>query len=522
MPVLQADNISYQFDNGDRLFESLSLAIKSQRIGLVGRNGVGKSILAAILSGALPPSSGTITRAKSMAIYRQQPSHLLASDLSIAQFLGQADVLEALKHVESGDCSAHWFDVIGEQWDLPQQLTQQLNAIGLPADPHFACAKLSGGQLARLQLWQLLSSPLELLILDEPSNHLDGAAKQWLLEAMRAFKGAILLISHDRLLLREMEEIWQLSSLGLQVFGGNYDVYAEQKRYESQALERQLTSLDKQQRQLVIQAQRNREKAQQRAAQGNKLRKSGSQATSLLDFQQDRATARSANRTKNQQRRQVHLETKQQSLKARKESISQQKLYLADTVNRPRHAVALFDVVLAFGCNQLINWQVKADEKVHLTGANGSGKSTLLKTLLGKLSLKQGSLQRSAPIYYLDQHFAVIVPQLSMLDNLLEQCDGMQAGEARTLLAGIGFRRECVFRLGGTLSGGEKMKLAMLIASHQPQQPLLLLDEPDNHLDLDSRIILAQALYDYRGGFILVSHDDDFATDSGVKRQIEL
>jgi ATPase subunit of ABC transporter with duplicated ATPase domains len=319
-----------------------------------------------------------------------------------------------------------------------------------------------------------------------------------------------------------MEEIWQLSSLGLQVFGGNYDVYAEQKRYESQALERQLSNLDKQQRQLVIQAQRNREKAQQRAAQGNKLRKSGSQATSLLDFQQDRATARSANRTKNQQRRQVHLETKQQALKARKESISQQKLYLADTANRSRHAVALFDAVLAFGRSKPINWQVRADEKVHLTGANGSGKSTLLKTLLGKLSLKQGSLQRSAPIYYLDQHFAVIVPQLSMLDNLLEQCDGMQAGEARTLLAGIDFRRESVFRLGGTLSGGEKMKLAMLIASHQPQQPLLLLDEPDNHLDLDSKIILAQALYDYRGGFILVSHDDDFATDSGVKRQIEL
>lgn len=331
MPVLQAENISYQFANGDRLFASLSFTIKSQRIGLVGRNGVGKSILAAILSGDLPPSSGTITRAKSMAIYRQQPSHLLASDLSIAQFLGKADVLEALKHVESGDCSVHWFDVIGEQWDLPQQLTQQLNAIGLPADPHFACAQLSGGQLARLQLCQLLSSPLELLILDEPSNHLDGAAKQWLLEAMRAFKGAILLISHDRLFLREMEEIWQLSSLGLQIFGGNYDVYAEQKRHESQALERQLTSLDKQQRQLVIQAQRNREKAQQRAAQGNKLRKTGSQATSLLDFQQDRATARSANRTKNQQRRQVHLETKQQALKARKESISQQKLYLADT-----------------------------------------------------------------------------------------------------------------------------------------------------------------------------------------------
>ncbi len=110
----------------------------------------------------------------------------------------------------------------------------------LPQDPYFPCAQLSGGQLARLQLWQLFEESAELLVLDEPSNHLDTHAKQWLIEAMKVFDGSILLISHDRELLCEMEEIWELSSLGLQVFGGNYDFYTEQKRIELQAVERQL------------------------------------------------------------------------------------------------------------------------------------------------------------------------------------------------------------------------------------------------------------------------------------------
>ncbi|MBF4386175.1 ATP-binding cassette domain-containing protein, partial [Vibrio anguillarum] len=132
------------------------------------------------------------------------------------------------------------------------------------------------------------------------------------------------------------------------------------------------------------------------------------------------------------------------------------------------------------------------------------GKSTLLKTLLGEISLYQGELQLNTPLYYLDQHFGVIRAELSILDNLIQQCSGIKESDARTLLAGIGFRRDSVFRLGHMLSGGEKMKLAMLIVSHQPEQPLLLLDEPDNHLDLDSKIMLTQALCNYRGGFILV------------------
>ena len=522
MPVLKAYNISHQFGNGELLFEHLSCTMNKRRVGLVGRNGVGKTILASILSGEIKPSSGTVTLPTSFATYHQQPSDLLSRECSIAQFLGKEFVLEALKQIEAGDCATNLFDLVEEEWDLEARLNQQLEAMRLPQDPFFPCAQLSGGQLARLQLWQLFEGNTELLILDEPSNHLDTYAKQWLIESMKVFDGSILLISHDRELLREMEEIWELSALGLQVFGGNYDFYAELKHTEIRAVERQLASVDKQKRRLEEQIQRNREKAEQRASQGNKLRKDGSQPKMLLDGKKESAEDRASSRNKNAQLRQAHLQQKEQVLKSRQEQLKNQRLYLADSQSRSRKVISIDEGVLLFGCTLPITLQVFTDDKVHLTGSNGCGKSTLLRTLLGKLSLSQGELLVNTPLYYLDQHFGVIRHDLSMLDNLTLYCEGMKESYARTLLAGIGFRRESVFRHGGMLSGGEKMKLAMLIVSHQPTQPFLLLDEPDNHLDLDSKIMLAQALNTFRGGFILISHDQDFSTDSGVNRQFNL
>jgi ATPase subunit of ABC transporter with duplicated ATPase domains len=522
MPVLKACNISHRFDNGESLFEHLSLTMNKPRVGLVGKNGVGKTILASILLGKITPYSGTVTRPTTFAAYHQQPSNLLSGKCSIAQFLGKEQALEALRQIEKGDCASKWFDLVGDEWNLEARLNQQLAAMELPQDPDFPCAQLSGGQLARLQLWQLFEKEAALLVLDEPSNHLDAQAKQWLIESMKAFDGSILLISHDRELLREMEEIWELSSLGLQVFGGNYDFYASQKQTEIQAIERQLTSVNKQKKRVEEHIQKSREKAEQRASQSNKLLKNGSQPKILLDGKKESAEDSASNRNKNAQLRQVHLHQKEQALKSRQEQLKSQKLYLADGQSRSRKVISIYEGVLSFGRALPITLQIYADDKIHLTGKNGRGKSTLLRTLLGNLPLSQGDLHVNTPLYYLDQHFKVIRHDLSMLNNLMLNCEGIQESDARTLLAGIGFRRDNVFRLGEVLSGGEKMKLAMLIVSHQPHHPFLLLDEPDNHLDLDSKIMLAQALNTYRGGFVLISHDQEFAAESGTNRQVNL
>jgi len=136
--------------------------------------------------------------------------------------------------------------------------------------------------------------------------------------------------------------------------------------------------------------------------------------------------------------------------------------------------------------------------------------------LRGDLALKAGEVRINTAVFYLDQHFNVLQAHFSVLDNILNLCRGMNETKARTLLAGIGLRKDKVHQLVNRLSGGEKMKLAMLIASNQPQQPLLLLDEPDNHLDIDSKDMLSDALLNYDGALILVSHDESFVKRCGL------
>lgn len=520
MPIFYANNISYQFDNGDTLFEHLTFSMNTKRVGMVGRNGAGKSILASIISGQTEPSSGSISKSHSCATYHQQAVSF--GEQNIAEFTGQATLLEALTKIESGDVSEHWFDVVGDNWDAEIQLKRALSELNLPCDPFMDCNQLSGGQQARLQLWQLFSGDHELLILDEPSNHLDRKAKQWLKQSMHEFDGHILLISHDRALLREMDEIWELSSLGLRVYGGNYDDYHARKQAETQALDRQLSQVVKQTKHLEIQQQKNREKAEQRAAQGNKTRKDGSQPKMLLDGMKESAEDSVSNRNKNMSLRRNLLDQKQQALSSQLEQIKPQKFHLSSGSQQGHQVMNLEQAVLPFGTQTAIFLQVRGNEKIHLTGNNGCGKSTLLWVVRGTQSLKQGKLNLNCPVFYLDQHFSLVDEQSSLIENLMGACEGLIESDARTLLAGIGFRRDRVFKKAGTLSGGEKMKLAMLIVSHQANQPLLLLDEPDNHLDLESKRLLAEALSHHQGGFLLVSHDEDFAMEAGVQRTLEL
>lgn len=520
MPIFQAQNLGFQLPTGETLFHSVTVSMTAQRVGLVGDNGVGKSVLAGLLTGQLTPSQGSVCCKSAMGVYDQQASHLITNNVTIAEALGVATILDALARIAAGECASGLFDTVGEQWDLPAQLTRQLAALGLPDDPHTTCATLSGGQLAKLRLWQLFQSNYRLLILDEPSNHLDCLARRWLQGQIMSTKAAVLVISHDRKLLQNMEEIWELNESGVQVYGGNYVHYAQQKALSEQALGRQIEAVKKQQKQLQEQAQRSVEKARKRAVQGQKLR--GSQAKCLLDKQKDRATAAAASRTKNSEGRQKQLQQKADKLLAEQTISQQQAIYLSATSAGNKKVITLLNGVLAYGCSQRINLQVGERDKLHLVGDNGSGKSTLLKTLMGQLALRAGELQIHTRLCYLDQHFSLVNPAMSLLENLLTQCPDLTGSEARTLLAGIGFRRDNVFKRAGVLSGGEKMKLAMLIVSHQPEQPFLLLDEPDNHLDINASSMLASALGEYQGGFILISHDEVFAKEAGCHRNYTL
>ncbi|WP_062268485.1 ABC-F family ATP-binding cassette domain-containing protein [Endozoicomonas arenosclerae] len=520
-PLLQASCLTYQFENGETLFSDLSFTLSARLTGLVGRNGVGKSALASILSGQKAPSLGSVVINGSSEYLGQLPSQLINSEQTLAEFLEIEPVLNALRNIELGHCNQQWFDIVGEQWQLESEIAELLKSLGLPVNTSLLCNALSGGQLTRLQLWKLLRSEAELLILDEPSNHLDRSGRQWLVDEIQNFKGSVLLISHDRMLLRAMEQIWELNSLGLSQYGGNYDHYFEQKGQQCAALEKQLDCASKVQKQLQRQIQASKEKADKRASQGERERKKGGMPKWWFNGRKSSAQASAGKRSRMAQSRTEQLQKKSDDLKSQYEVHKRQKLYLPSSKDNSPTLMTMEELVLPYGNPDPITLVLNGHGRLHLEGRNGSGKSTLMNVLLGNLDYS-GHLRINTNLCYLDQHFSFLQSDSTVLDNLMDSCEGMKATDARVLLAGIGFRQESVFRKVRVLSGGEKMKLAMLMVSHQHGQPVLLLDEPDNHLDLDSKRILAEALRAYQGAFILISHDEDFISEAGINQKLVL
>ncbi|CAM4130848.1 ATP-binding cassette domain-containing protein [Pseudoalteromonas byunsanensis] len=525
MPVLTAQNLSYQFADGDIIFQDINCTINHPRIGLVGKNGAGKSILAKLLAKQLTPTRGSVNCKMQIGFFDQHSEQQLDDSTTIAQLLGYERVLQALEKIAQGDFEQALFDTADQQWQLPETFSQQLKAMGLPDDHHILCSQLSGGQLARLRLWQLFNSDAKLLILDEPSNHLDTDGQCWLLEQLALFQGHVLLISHDYTLLQYVTHIWELSELGLKQYGTNFDNFLVQKDTEQRALSSQIHTVRKQQLEVQKQAQLNRQKAQKRAAQGNKLRASTSQAKVLLNSKKDSATASLSSSQKNQQQRQKKLSEKYTQLRLKQQQHQYQRFYLGNIAKADiskRSLVSVQNLTLPFGQQNEFSFTIYQQQKWQIKGANGCGKSTLLKVLLKQLSPSTGSVTINTALSYIDQHFTHLEPYLSPLQTLLQRCPHLTKSLAHTLLAAIGLKNSKANQTVTSLSGGEKMKLSMLCASQQQPTPLLLLDEPDNHLDFESKQQLAHALFEYQGSFLVISHNPHFIASLGITHELAL
>lgn len=523
MLCIQAYDLTYTFSDGHSLFPSLSMTLDHSVVGLVGQNGSGKSILASLLTKEVSSTSGVVNHYGSVGRLKQLDSlDGLSSQSTICDFLGVREKLVALDRIEQGQCYPEDFACIGDDWGLKSDLIEQLKCLGLPSDPYLPCHLLSGGQITRLALYQLFQSNHDFLILDEPSNHLDYEAKQWLIKKIKHFNGGVLLISHDRELLSIVDCVYALNQQGLTRYGGNYDAYERQHRQDVEALDNRIAKASSELKKRHRTEQLNREKAQQRAAKGKQVLRSGSQPKILQDAKKnkaERANAKHAAMLSNQAQR------VQQTIKELKQQQDQTKPQYFSLDKSERHAstlLRLFDVRLAHVDVSALTYFLEYGDKVWLTGKNGSGKSTLLKSILGDVGIQSGEIQVNAQLCYLDQHFSLLDPTQSILNNVSSLCVHLSEVDIRTYLAGMGFRRDRVHLLVDQLSGGERMKVAMLIVSHQQGNTLLLLDEPDNHLDLDSKRLLAQMLCEHKGSFIMVSHDNYFADEAGMNRCLTL
>jgi len=489
------------------------------RHALVGRNGSGKSLFGRILAGELMPTHGHVIRQSALAYL---PQRWPTSAGSIAVQLGVHGKLDALQRIEAGSVDPADFQVLDDDWDVRERLRRWLANAGLPDDIARPWQSLSGGERVRLRLTAMFEQSDHFLILDEPGNHLDRRSRHWLRESLQAHAGGYLLISHDRELLDVVDDIDELGPHGLRRYGGGYATYAVQRQIDAQAAERQLEQARREQKTLDRRQQRDRERLAQRQQKASRERANANLPTILLDRRKQRSEDTGA-RLHTAQRAQQELQHERTSdARARVEQHRPQRFDLGEL--RATHASLLLEgVVPPHGHAQPIDLHLAPGERLHLDGDNGSGKSSLFAAILDRVPPRAGHVRRGERVLLIDQHYSLLHDEDSALDNLRALSPGHSPTRYREYLAGIGLREQRADLPAGLLSGGERVKLALLaLDSAIEPYDLLLLDEPDSHLDLDSRLLLEQALATYRGSLILISHDAELVAQAGITRRLHL
>lgn len=521
---LRACNLGHTLPDGRVLFSDLELVLHHGPSALVGRNGVGKSVLARILGGVLAPTQGQVERHGVITYVAQRTTR---SSGSVAQHLGCAPPLAALQRIAAGSCEPADFDAVGTDWDLPLRLQQWFQRFGLEhLTPETDTARLSGGELVRLDLIAALWRTPDHLILDEPSNHLDRAARRRLAEFITQWSGGLLLISHDRTLLEGANEILHLDGLGLHRYGGNYSAYATTHRQEQETLVTQIAQgkaalrhEQRQQRALL-------ERQQQRLARGKRARRDANQSKLLLDRQKERSDHSTARLAASQVARVHHKAGTLQALEQRLEITAELRLQLPLSITTGTRT-AMEVEGLWFGHDEPLfrnfDLRVQTGERCALHGANGSGKSTLLHLLTGTLQPQRGSVRLYRPWILIDQHTTLLDAARSALENFRRLAPGLRESDYRHRLARLRLDAACTNTPVHRLSGGERLKTALACTLLGPAPcPLLLLDEPTNNLDLESIGALEAALREYHGTLLVISHDEHFLEAIGITREIQV
>ncbi len=541
MALLSANDLAKSFGPVD-LFQNVALSIpQAARIAIVGPNGVGKTTLLRILLGLEEPSRGTVQRAKNIRIgylpqeaaldgrhslwdeclaaladLRQMETELARLEAAMSGAADPAQAEEALDRY--GKLQAEFERRGGYLYET--RIRQTLSGLGFEVDDfHRPIPHLSGGQRTRAVLARLLLSDPDLLILDEPTNHLDIQAVEWLEGYLRQWVGATLIVSHDRYFLdRVVDHIWEMSHEGIELYRGNYSAYLQQRQerwdlrmqvYESEKA-RLLKDLD------YVKKNISGQNVQQAKGRLKRLSREV-QAIEALGFEavtnQNWAQISEQVAVSTSPMGVEEVERRIRGLRPPIRRLPRLNLHLhashrsGDLVLRTRDlAVGYADEGKPlFRAPDLL---LKRGECAAVIGPNGAGKTTFLKTILGQMPPLEGEtvLGASLNIGYFAQAHEGLAPERTLAQEIDQVAPNMLIGEIRDYLAKFLFTGEDVFKKVGTLSGGERGRLALAKLS-LAQANLLLLDEPTNHLDIPSQEILEQVLDEFQGTILLVSHD---------------
>ena len=569
------DHISYAHPSEPALFIDLSAVFSAPLTGLSGDNGCGKTTLIRLILGELTPESGSVTAPNRIAHLPQDLG--LKREQTLAELCGIADILRALQAVESGEYSPELYETIGDNWDVEERTLTTLTAYGFtPAvlvdrdNPEAVRAlfarqmrSFSGGEAVIAALAALMTSEPEFILLDEPTNNLDSAAKAQLFETLETLPCPALIISHDRDLLERMHVIAELHAdrqgvSHLRLFEGNYSTYRQALEAEQQVAQRRVSEAKNR----VRSAHREWVQAQEIISRNMSRVWKDDQPDTILALAKDASRQAAAKlrvlRVGKQEQAQeayqnaqdqvriqekIYAELSQQPLPAGRKVLelswvdSSQVSRETFTVQQPTKVDSLhFSPAEANNESQqgtpaerpehLI---LSGPEHLRITGANGSGKTTLLEAIAH--AGEADYLSPVQPAYrvnycikgaYIPQRIT-LDPELTLLQSVQRANPGVSEQHLRDQLARLLFRRESVHHKTGELSGGERFRAAVaqvLLANPVPQ--LLMLDEPTNNLDISSVDWLVQALNAYTGALIVVSHDEDFCRRIRIDRTLAL
>lgn len=497
----------YKYFNGQALLKDINFTVEDREaVGLIGVNGCGKSTLLNIITGSegydkTPEGLGSVNIAGKASIGFLRQNSGLNSELTIGEEMKNAfapllETLDKMKVLEKKmadggniDSISHEYAELSSYFEardgyrIDVKIKQVLNGMGFGSTPtDRVISTLSGGEKTRLALAKLLLEEPNLLILDEPTNHLDFETLMWLEDYLKGYKGAIIIVSHDRYFLNKVcTRICEIEQGRLTSYRGDYSSYLVQKKMNS---ERQLKEYEAQQKEIA--------KLEDYVAK-NLVRASTSKMAKSRQHMLDR------------------IERIDKPLMYTKPP----KIKLEYDIEPTKDIVRVVDCPLVVGEGadkkeliKSLTMNVRRGEHVAIIGANGIGKTSILKLIQGIIPHEGGNISwgGNVKISYFEQEHAILDPHKTMLEEIMDRYPRLSEQQARSVLGAVLLTGENVFKPISVLSGGERAKLCFAIMALN-RGNVLVLDEPTNHLDLSTKEVLEDALAEFGGTIILVSHD---------------